>query len=568
MPTISHRAHGRLTNGVMQVTLSALAVALSLLASSPAPLPAQVTRDVPLLRPQAIVDLRTPEGARLVGAEWRYRDAAIVPVAHRAVGPDLKPSGADNTTFDVTPHAGAAPFDDAGWTVIDPTSLEARRGNGRLSFNWYRLQVTLPERVGTLDVTGSTVVFEVVVDDYSEVWVDGQLAPTLGASGGGVVRGWNAPNRIVLTHDARPGQRFQLAIFGANAPLSQPPGNYIWIRSATLDFHSPASVAESRPSVGEVHRRHPAVNAIVPSGARIEKLAAGFLFTEGPVWHPDGYLLFSDPNANMIYRWGPDGTVSVVRTKSGYAGVDAGAYHQPGSNGLTLDAQGRLTVNEHGRRRVVRVESNGVTTVLADRYEGRRLNSPNDLVFRSDGSLYFTDPPFGLPKVFDDPGKETPFSGVYRLANGQLQLVARDLTGPNGLAFSPDERWLYVSNWDVGRKVIMRYPVLADGSLGAGTVFVDATVSHPGDQAWDGLKVDRDGNLYAAGPGGIWIVAPDGAVLGTIAPPETPANMAWGDADGRTLYMTARTGLYRIRLSIPGVRPMPTATTSTARSAR
>lgn len=525
---------------------------------------AQVTQDVPLSRPEAIVDLRTIEGAQLVGARWRYHDAAIVRVAHRAVGPDLKPSGAPNETFDIAPQAGAASFDDSLWPEIGATSLEARRGDGRLSFNWYRLAVTIPARVGRFDPTGATVVLEVVVDDYSEVWVDGQLATALGSSGGGVVRGWNAPNRVVLTRDARPGQRFQLAIFGANAPLSAPPGNYIWIRSATLDFHAPAGVAATRPAVGQVVRRQPAVDAIVPVDARIEQLASGFLFTEGPVWHPDGYLLFSDPNANAIYRWTPDGAVSVFRTKSGYAGLDAGTYHQPGSNGLTLDADGRLTIDEHGRRRVVRLEQNGVVTVLADRFEGQRLNSPNDLVYRSDGSLYFTDPPFGLPKVFDDPAKETPYSGVYRLADGRLQLLGRDLAGPNGIAFSPDERWLYVSNWDVNRKVIMRYPVRPDGSLGEGTVFVDATTSHPGEQAWDGVKVDRDGNVYAAGPGGVWIIAPDGTHLGTIAPPETPANLAWGDADGRTLYLTARTGLYRIRLSIPGMRPWPMP--STARS--
>jgi gluconolactonase len=221
-------------------------------------------------------------------------------------------------------------------------------------------------------------------------------------------------------------------------------------------------------------------------------------------------------------------------------------------------------IDEHGRRRVVRLESNGTITVVADRYEGKRLNSPNDLVYRSDGALYFTDPPFGLPRVFDDTRKELPFSGVYRLANGSLQLLTKELTGPNGLAFSPDERFLYVSNWDVARKVIMRYPVLADGSLGAGTVFVDATTSHPGEQAWDGVKVDRDGNVYAAGPGGVWVVSPEGKHLGMIEAPETPANIAWGDDDARTLYMTARTGLYRIRLEIPGIRPGPN--TRTARS--
>src|SRR5829696_8378881 len=167
----------------------------------------------------------------------------------------------------------------------------------------------------------------------------------------------------------------------------------------------------------------------------------------------------------MIYRWTRDGEVSVFRAKSGYAGVDVGEYHQPGSNGLTLDAQGRLTIDEHGRRRVVRQERTGAVTVLADRFEGKRLNSPNDLVYKSDGSLYFTDPPFGLPKAFADPRKETPYSGVYRWSEGGLQLLAADVTGPNGLAFSPDEKYFYLGNWDEKSKTVWRYEAKPDGTL-------------------------------------------------------------------------------------------------------
>jgi gluconolactonase len=200
---------------------------------------------------------------------------------------------------------------------------------------------------------------------------------------------------------------------------------------------------------------------------------------------------------------------------------------------------------------VTRLEKNGVLTVLADRFEGKRLNSPNDLVYRSDGALYFTDPPFGLPKFFDDPHKELAWSGVYCLINGELKVVTRDLTGPNGLAFSPDEKYLYVDNWDVNRKVIMRYEVAADGTLHDGIVFLDLT-SVGGEQAFDGLKVDRKGNLYAAGPGGLLVISPQGKHLGTIKFSEQPANLAWGDADRQALYVTARTGLYRVRLSVPG----------------
>jgi gluconolactonase len=188
-----------------------------------------------------------------------------------------------------------------------------------------------------------------------------------------------------------------------------------------------------------------------------------------------------------------------------------------------------------------------VVTVLADRYNGKRLNSPNDLVYRSDGSLYFTDPPFGLPKAFDDPRRELPFSGVFRLVNGRLQLLATDLNGPNGLAFSPDERYLYVTNWDPARKVVMRYDVQRDGALAEGRVFFDMT-SAPGEEALDGMKVDCSGTLFVSGPGGVWVISADGRHLGTIRVPELPANMAWGDADGRTLYFTARTGVYRMRL--------------------
>lgn len=306
---------------------------------------------------------------------------------------------------------------------------------------------------------------------------------------------------------------------------------------------------------GRVERLDPALDAIVPSEPRIERLASGFLFTEGPVWVRDGgYLLFSDPNNNLIYRWTPDGSLSIYRTHSGYSGFDIGEYGQPGSNGLTLDRDGRLTINQHGNRRVVRLEKNGQLTVLADHYEGKRLNSPNDLVYKSDGALYFTDPPFGLPKFFDDPRKELRYSGVFRVRDREIQLVTKDLRGPNGLAFSPDEKYLYVDNWDLKKAVIMRYEVQADGTLANGAVFVDATGS-PGDDAWDGMKVDQKGNLYVSGPGGLWIISAEGKHLGTIVPPEHPHNLAWGDDDGRTLYLTSQTGLYRIRLNISGIRP-------------
>ena len=498
-------------------------------------------------RPDAVIDLRTKEGADLVRGQWRYSDARLSEVESHGPGPDLRPSGPSVTTLDVTPKGGSADLDDSAWQKIAATSLEVRRTNGKLTFNWYRINVTIPARVGGFDTTGSTVIFEVVVDDYAEIWVDGKLPRPLGQTGGALIKGFNAPNRVVLTRNARPNQQIQLAVFGANGPLSDPPSNFIWIRSATLDFYR-----ASPPIAADVNvvRNDPALDAIVPAGLKAERLAEGFLFTEGPVWVPEGYLLFSDPNANTIYRWSDNDGLSVFRTKSGYTGSDIGEYGQPGSNGLALDREGRLTINEHGNHRVSRLEKTGALTVLADRFDGKRLNSPNDLVYKSDGSLYFTDPPFGLPKFADDARKELPFSGLFRLAGETLQLVGRDLNGPNGLAFSPDEKYLYVGNWDEKNKVVMRYAVKPDGTLAKGEVFFDMTGAS-GEDALDGVKVDERGNVYVSGPGGLWILSPDGKHLGTIVTPEHPHNFAWGD-DGRSLYVTARSTLYRIRLNVAG----------------
>jgi gluconolactonase len=506
--------------------------------------------------PDATIDLKTVDGVRAVDAEWRYADAHIVESPFKAPDGTGKPNGTPITTHDITPHAGALDFDDSKWTVIGANTLEGRRSNGRLAFNWYRLNVRIPERIGDFDPAGSTVVFEITVDDYAEVWVDGQLPRELGQVGGSLVAGWNAPNRLVIARKARPGQRIQLAIFGANGPLSDPPPNYIWIRSARLEFYTAEPRTTRRFVPTRIENLDAALDAIIEPGTEIEQLAEGFQFTEGPVW-TGGALLFSDPNANRIYQWSPTAGLKVAREHSGYDGPDIGEYKQPGSNGLSIDPQGRLTINQHGKRRVVRAEPDGTLTVLADRYHGKRLNSPNDLVYKSDGALYFTDPPFGLPNAYDDPRKELAYSGVFRVAGGEITLLTTDLKGPNGIAFSPDEKYLYVDNWDEKAKIVKRYQVRPDGTLSNGIVFVDMT-NAPGEEALDGMKVDNAGNVYVSGPGGIWILSPDGKHLGTISGPELPANMAWGDEDGRTLYLTARTGLYRIRLKIPGRRPTGT----------
>lgn len=503
--------------------------------------------------PDAVIDLRTIEGAARVKGEWRYSDTAINAIHHRSVGPDLKASGPANRTFDFTPDARAADFDDSKWEVIPADSLEKRRGHGRLSLNWYRLNVTIPEKVGGFDTRGAMAVFEIVVDDYAEVWVNGKAPFALGQSGGTVAAGWNAPNRVVLTRDAKPGEKFQIAVLGINGPLSTHPDTYIWVRGATLDFYAPGKLGKAREVKLEIEKKDAALDAILSTDARLEKLADGFAFTEGPVWVKDGggHLLFSDPNNNLIYRMTPDGEVQPYLTKSGYSGEDIGEYRQPGSNGLTLDEQGRLTICQHGNRRVVRIEKNGLTTVLADRHEGKRLNSPNDLVYRSDGTLFFTDPPFGLPKFAADSRREQPHFGVYAVKDGTVRLVAKDFSGPNGLAFSPDEKFLYVGNWDDTNKVVFRYPVNTDATLGKGELFFDMTKA-PGEDAIDGVKVDQRGNVYVSGPGGLWILSPEGKHLGTLRGPEHPHNMAWGGDDGRTLYLAAQTGIYRLRLNNAG----------------
>jgi gluconolactonase len=510
--------------------------------------------------PDATVDLGTVEGVRAVSGTWRYQDARVVEVDFPSVGKDLKPSGPLRRTYDLLPHAEKLGYDDAAWEAVDPTTLAARRGNGRVSFAWYRFAFTVPARVGDFDPTGATIAFDIVVDDYAEVWVDGKLERALGQRGGTVVAGWNAPNRVVAGSGVRPGQRIELAIFAVNGPISLSPENYIWVRSARLDFYRPAVERVTLQGRAlDVLRKDRALDAVVPPGSRVEKLADGFQFTEGPVWSKEGALLFSDPNTNTIYRWDAiAGSVAVARARSGYEGADVGRLHQPGSNGLAFDSEGRLTICEHGNRRVTRIEHDGKVTILADRYEGKKLNSPNDLVYRSDGALYFTDPPFGLPAVFDDPAKELSWSGVFRLRAGKLEALDRTLTGPNGIALSPDERFLYVGNWDEQKKVVMRYELGADGTVSPGVLFADLGVA-PGADAIDGVKVDRAGDVFVSGPDGVWVLSPAGRHLGTIRAPRHVHNMAWGGADRKTLYLCARDALYRMPLQVAGFVPTASA---------
>jgi gluconolactonase len=308
------------------------------------------------------------------------------------------------------------------------------------------------------------------------------------------------------------------------------------------------------PTMGTIERLDPRLDKLLPANARLEKLADGFDWAEGPVWVPDGkYLLFSDIPKNLIWKWQENQGLSRFLEHAGYTGTAPFSGKEPGSNGLTLDGSGRLVLCEHGDRRVARLEKDGKKTTLADRYQGKRLNSPNDLVFKSNGDLYFTDPPYGLPKNVDDPGKELPFQGVYRIsAAGELTLLTKEMSRPNGISFSPDEKTLYVANSDPAKAVWMAFPVKADGTLGEGRVFADVT-------KWvvkklglpDGMKVDKDGNLFATGPGGVLVFSPDGTHLGTVATGVATANCGWGD-DGATLYVTADKNLCRIRTATKG----------------
>ena len=302
-------------------------------------------------------------------------------------------------------------------------------------------------------------------------------------------------------------------------------------------------------NVGTVDRIDPRVDALVPIGANIQKLAGGFAFTEGPVWdRRNNQLYFSDLRSNAIHTWNDEAGLGtylqpVFEGNAGHPSV--------GSNGLNMDSQGRLLLMEHGNRVVSRIESDGSRTVLVDQYRGMRLNSPNDSTWHSNGWLYFTDPPYGLAQQESDPARELEYNGIYRLSpEGEIQLLESDQTRPNGIAFSPDQQTLYVANSDGAEKVWYAYDVMNDGSISNPRIFYDVN-DQDTDGAADGMKVDVSGNIFATGPGGVWIFSPEGDHLGTIRPEEVPANVAWGD-DGSTLYMTARTGLYRIRLNTRG----------------
>lgn len=323
---------------------------------------------------------------------------------------------------------------------------------------------------------------------------------------------------------------------------------------------TPKSSADASTSaaVGSVERLEPGMDALVPEGAQLEVIAEGFEWTEGPVWVPDGgYLLFSDIPRNSVYKWEEGAGTRLWLKPSGYTS-DESRGGEMGSNALLLDAQGRLILCQHGDRQLARLDtplSNPAPrfVTLASTYQGQRFNSPNDAALHSSGAFYVTDPPYGLEQGPDDPARELDFSGVYRVdPKGTVTLLTDELTRPNGIAFSPDEKTLYVSNSDPERAIWMAYDVQADGTITNGRVFFDATQWTDERQGLpDGLEVDRNGNVFATGPGGIWVFSPEGTHLGTIHSTEVTSNVAFGN-HGSTLYITADNYLMRIRLSTVG----------------
>ena len=333
------------------------------------------------------------------------------------------------------------------------------------------------------------------------------------------------------------------------------------VKNVNFNLGTPANVrggkdAAGTPGMGKIIRLDPRFDKIVPKGAAIEKLAGGFAWSEGPVWLPkEGAVLFSDIPNNRVMRWKDGEGLSIYLRPAGYTGT-AARGGETGSNGLLLDPDGNLILCQHGDRRVSRLRKNWSFEPLATHYDGKRLNSPNDAIYHSNGDLYFTDPPYGLEKRMDDPAKELSFQGVYRLPKGAKApvLLTKDVTRPNGIGFSPDEKKLYVASSDPDKAIWMVYDVQDDGSIANGKVFFDSTAwfkeGRPG--LPDGLKVDKQGNIFATGPGGVLVFAPDGTHLGTIETGQKTANCGFGD-DGSVLYMTADMFFCRIKLSTTGL---------------
>lgn len=307
------------------------------------------------------------------------------------------------------------------------------------------------------------------------------------------------------------------------------------------------------PFKGKIERLDSAFDALVARETKIEVLAEGFRWSEGPTWF-EGGVVFSDVLANTAYRWKAGMTKAEVFLRPSGLPTATPGFREPGSNGLSVDRQGRLLLCQHGNRQVARLEKDGSYATVAGRYEGKRFNSPNDLAVRKNGDVYFTDPPYGLEKIVDSPLREVPFAGVYRVSgDGKVTLLDKTLTFPNGIAFSPDEKILYVTVSDAKATRVVAYDVQPDGTLAKQRVFFDAQSRNeqklPG--LCDGVKVDRDGNVWSTGPGGVMVISPAGKLLGVINTGEPTGNCCWGD-DGSTLYITANYFLVRVKTKTKG----------------
>ncbi len=302
-----------------------------------------------------------------------------------------------------------------------------------------------------------------------------------------------------------------------------------------------------------IERLDPALDKLIPPNAQVEKCAEGFNWSEGPTWFK-GSVVFSDVPENVIFQWKPGATVATQFLKPSGMLTPQPGFREQGSNGLAVDAEGRLLICQHGERRIARLNVDGTLTALADRYEGKRFNSPNDLALRKNGEIYFTDPPYGLEGGNKSPLKELAWNGVYRLAkDGKVSLLVKDLTFPNGIAFSPDEKILYVAVSDPKQTQIMAYDVQADGGVANGRVFFNAQpLKDTGRKGGcDGMKVDAQGNAWATGPGGVLVISPAGKHLGTVMTGNNTGNCAWGD-DGSTLYITADMYFVKVKTATKG----------------
>lgn len=460
--------------------------------------------------PVAVVDLMNVAAADSVSVAWHFVDASIIEIDSNDPGPDLRPTGPAVRSHDVSPRPRTPGWDDAAWTPVDPPSLSVRRGHGHFALGWFRTSITLPARIGETDTRGTTVVFEIVADDYSEVWVDGRLSASPGDAGGGPVSGFNAPNRVVLTRSAEPGHTYDIAVLAMNAPLSVSPPNFLWVRSAVLDVYRPATTDRTE----------------------VERIATGFSALAGMVWTGSA-LLFCDARANTIHRYDPrEERIGVWRSHSGYAGADIGRYSEPGASALAVDANERVLITELGNRRLVRIERTAATTVLADRFEDAPLEGLRDVVLDAHETVWTAGS-----------------RGVLRVAaDGTVALVSHELIAPTALAISADGGALFVADGAPDHAVVLRHPILPDGSLGPSTVALDLR-STTREEALRDLLLDARGNLYVAGASGVTI-ASEGRVLRAIPVDEPVLGLAWGE-DAGTLFIAGRTSLYRATVAEP-----------------